>query len=113
MGDARSGNRSRCRPRVALVLALHSVLALSAAAQPADESLAVGEAHAHVPLVVDTELNWSRLIETALAAHPQSGELIARAAEADAWQRRGRQWLAAAPALYFSYLSDRSLDDFG
>jgi outer membrane protein TolC len=98
---------------VALVLALHSVLALSAAAQPADESLAVGEAHAHVPLVVDTELNWSRLIETALAAHPQSGELIARAAEADAWQRRGRQWLAAAPALYFSYLSDRSLDDFG
>jgi outer membrane protein TolC len=69
------------------------------------------EAHQHVPLTVDPTLDWQTLIDTTLAAHPRSGELTARAEEAAAWASRGRQWLAAAPSLYFTYLSDRRLDD--
>jgi cobalt-zinc-cadmium efflux system outer membrane protein len=69
------------------------------------------EAHEHVPLTVDPTLVWQTLIDTTLAAHPRSGELTARAEEAAAWATRGRQWLAAAPSLNFTYLSDRRLDD--
>ncbi len=74
--------------------------------------VASGEtAHQHPPLTVDPTLDWQTLIDTTLAAHPRSGELIARAEEAAAWATRGRQWLAAAPSLYFTYLSDGWLDD--
>jgi outer membrane protein, heavy metal efflux system len=107
------------RQRGALAAIVAAVVAATPARAPAQDGQDVHvahvepSAHVHVPLVVDGELDWQTLIDTALAAHPQSGELVARAAEADAWQRRGKQWLAAAPSLYFSYLSDRSLDDFG
>jgi outer membrane protein TolC len=74
---------------------------------------AAQDAHAHVPVVVDATLDWTTLIATTLAAHPGSGELAAYVVEAEAWERRGRQWLAAAPALYFSYLSDGPLDNRG
>jgi len=74
--------------------------------------VASGEtAHQHTPLTVDPALDWQTLIDTTLAAHPRSGELIAREEEAAAWATRGRQWLAAAPSLYFTYLSDGWLDD--
>jgi outer membrane protein TolC len=69
--------------------------------------------HAHVPITIDASLDWDTLIDATLNAHPRSGELVARAEEAAAWNERGRNWLAAAPALYFSYLSDSPLDDFG
>jgi outer membrane protein TolC len=69
------------------------------------------EAHQHVPLTVDPALDWQTLIDTTLAAHPRSGELVARAEEAAAWTARGRQWLAAAPSLYFTHLSDARIDD--
>ena len=69
------------------------------------------EAHQHVPLTVDPTLDWHALIDVTLAAHPRNGELTARAEEAVAWATRGRQWLAAAPSLYFTYLSDGALDD--
>jgi outer membrane protein TolC len=72
-----------------------------------------GELATHAPLVADASLQWSALIEAALAVYPSRGELAARRAEADAWRRRGRSWLAAAPALYFSYLSDQPRDDWG
>jgi outer membrane protein TolC len=62
-------------------------------------------------LTVDPTLDWQALIDTTLAGHPRSGELTARAEEAAAWATRGRQWLAAAPSLYFTYLSDGWLDD--
>jgi outer membrane protein, heavy metal efflux system len=71
------------------------------------------EGHVHTPLIVDASLGWPAVIDAALTAHPRSGELAARTAEASAWERRGHQWLAAAPALYFSYLSDSVLDDVG
>lgn len=71
------------------------------------------EVHTHEPVLVDPGLDWTSLIEIALAAYPARGEVAARAAEAEAWHRRGRQWLAAAPALYFSYLTDRPRDDWG
>jgi cobalt-zinc-cadmium efflux system outer membrane protein len=83
------------------------------AAQTQDEHADAGQAHAHVALVVDPALDWQTLIDVTLAAHPKSVELLARVTEADAWQRRGKQWLAAAPSLYFSYLSDGPLDDMG
>ena len=87
-----------------------------AAAQVAQEEyahVAAQAAHTHVPVEIDAALDWSTLISTTLAAHPGSGGLAARTAEAEAWEQRGRQWLAAAPSLYFSYLSDRPLDDLG
>jgi outer membrane protein, heavy metal efflux system len=70
-------------------------------------------AHAHVPVEIDATLDWPTLIATTLAAHPGSGELATHAVEAEAWEQRGQQWLAAAPALYFSYLSDNPFDDLG
>lgn len=69
--------------------------------------------HVHVPIAVDATLDWRSLIDATLAAHPRGAELRARAEEAAAWQRRGSQWLSAAPSLYFSYLSDAPLDDTG
>jgi outer membrane protein TolC len=74
---------------------------------------AEAETHAHVPIAVDAALDWEGVIEATLRSHPRGAELAARAAEAEAWARRGRNWLAAAPALYFSYLSDSPLDDLG
>ena len=71
------------------------------------------EVHTHVPLEIDPALDLRAVVEAALAAHPQSGELVAREREAEAWAARGRQWLAAAPALYFSYLNDAPRDDWG
>lgn len=90
-----------------------AALALSLAAFVHVASGAESESHAHVPIAVDAELDWETLVATAMAAHPRGAELAARAAEAAAWTARGQQWLAAAPALYFSYLSDRTLSDFG
>jgi cobalt-zinc-cadmium efflux system outer membrane protein len=87
-------------------------LAVLLPAMSAQGQVAVN-AHTHEPVGVDPMLDWRSLIEIALAAYPATSELAARAAEADAWNRRGRQWLAAAPALYFSYLSDRPRDDWG
>jgi hypothetical protein len=76
--------------------------------------LAAGqESHSHVPIRVDEGLDWDALIAATLAAHPSGQALAARAAEAAAWTARGHGWLAAAPSLYFSYLSDSPLDDFG
>jgi cobalt-zinc-cadmium efflux system outer membrane protein len=76
-------------------------------------SVAAQEPHTHVPLEVDATLDWPTLIAATLAVHPRSVELVARADEAAAWNARGRNWLAAAPALYFSYLSDRPIDNYG
>jgi outer membrane protein TolC len=72
---------------------------------------AAQESRQHQPLTIDPTLDWQTLIEATLAAHPRSGELIARADEAAAWTTRGRQWLAAAPSLYFTYLTDSPLDN--
>jgi cobalt-zinc-cadmium efflux system outer membrane protein len=101
----RGTSTARRRRRAALVLSLAACAHVASAAEP--------ESHAHVPIKVDAELDWETLLATALAAHPRGPELSARAAEAAAWTARGRQWLAAAPAMYFSYLSDRPLSDVG
>ena len=74
---------------------------------------AQGETHAHISIASDAALDWDGLIAATLSAHPRGAELAARNAEAEAWSERGRHWLAAAPALYFSYLSDSPLDDLG
>jgi outer membrane protein, heavy metal efflux system len=69
------------------------------------------ESHRHVPLTIDPSLDWPTLLDATLAVYPRGVELAARAAEADAWATRGRQWLAAAPSFYFTYLSDGRLDN--
>jgi outer membrane protein TolC len=69
--------------------------------------------HSHAPLELDSALAWDDVIDATLAAHPRRGELAARESEAAAWAERGKSWLAAAPAFYLSYLSDRALDDNG
>jgi outer membrane protein TolC len=71
------------------------------------------ESHVHVPLEVDSALEWSGLLAATLDRYPRRVELAARADEAAAWERRGASWLAAAPSLTFSYLSDRALDATG
>jgi outer membrane protein TolC len=101
----RKKGRRRAGAAVAFVL-----LALAAAPGSFAEE---GEAHAHVPITIDPSLDWDALIAATLTAHPRGTELAARAAEAAAWTERGRHWLAAAPAFYFSYLTDEPLDDFG
>lgn len=88
-------------------------LAVSLIAAPLVRLAAEQDGYAHVPIEIDAALDWDALIAATLAAHPGRSELVARAAEAAAWSARGRHWLAAAPAFYFSYLSDRPRDDFG
>lgn len=90
---------------------IRSVVAAVALLLLASGNAGAQEAHQHVPLTIDPTLDWQTLIDTTLAAHPRSGELTARADEAAAWATRGRQWLAAAPSLYFTYLSDGRLDN--
>lgn len=86
----------------------------AAAAVTALVGVAAGqESHSHVSIRTDEGLDWDSLIAATLAAHPSGQALAARAAEAAAWTARGHGWLAAAPSLYFSYLSDSPLDDFG
>lgn len=98
--------------RAAYAIAVAAVVPVIAVAQD-DHRHLEGEVHTHEPVLIDPELDWSAVIEAALAAYPARGELAARNSEAEAWERRGRQWLAAAPALYFSYLTDRPRDDWG
>lgn len=107
-GFRQYGRYRRCSALAALLLGAP----LLGAAQ-ADQEHALGDVATHAPLVVDAGLEWPALIEAALVAYPARSELAARRAEAEAWQQRGRSWLAAAPALYFSYLSDRPRDDWG
>lgn len=108
------GSRPLCRHYdfVAVAAFLFSLTGGAASAEEPHAHLSQ-EAHTHVPLEIDSALDLRAVVEAALAAHPQSGELVARELEAEAWAARGRQWLAAAPALYFSYLTDRPRDDWG
>jgi outer membrane protein TolC len=99
----------RGRRRVGAAAALLLLALAAGSVSPAAES----DSHAHVPITVDPTLDWATLIAATLTAHPRGTELAARAAEAAAWTERGRHWLAAAPAFYFSYLTDEPLDDFG
>jgi cobalt-zinc-cadmium efflux system outer membrane protein len=103
------------KARLSATWALRQLLAAAALAlaQPLVALAAEQEPHAHVPIVIDATLDWNELIDATLNAHPRRTELAARADEAAAWSERGHNWLAAAPALYFSYLSDSALDDFG
>jgi outer membrane protein TolC len=105
--NERRGEGAVCALRESLLAALLSV-ASSFAAFAADDG-----SHAHVPITIDATLDWDALMDATLGAHPRGTELAARAEETAAWNERGRSWLAAAPALYFSYLSDSPRDDFG
>lgn len=105
-------HEARCW-RGALAACVVAAFAPTVGAQEAEHRHVADEVHTHEPVVVDPALDWKALIEVALAAYPARGDVAARAAEAEAWERRGRRWLAAAPALYFSYLSDRPRDDWG
>lgn len=103
------------RPRPWLGALFCAVVAGASAlpSRAAGQQAASAATHAHVPLEANATLDWAALLDATLAAHPRRAEVVAHAAEADAWQRRGKQWLAAAPSLYFSYLSDRPRDDLG
>jgi cobalt-zinc-cadmium efflux system outer membrane protein len=98
---------SRLR-RAISVLALGIALGLSAAAAAAQSVL---PEHLHAPVAVDPGLGWPELMTATLDAHPSQFELAALATQAEAWRDRGRQWVAGAPSLNLSYLSDRMLDD--
>ena len=98
------------RLNAALIAVVASVmLGLPCEHAAAAESLV----HSHAPLETDSALGWDDVIDATLAAHPRRSELAARESEAAAWAERGKSWLAAAPAFYMSYLSDRALDHNG
>lgn len=133
-GDVRTRRRAAQRPSVgAIVLAACLLGPLAHAAQPGAAPRAIPQAppsvaadaaaddggasvehsrpmHAHEPLRVDADLTWPALIDRTLAAFPSLAAVEARAAEADALTRRAGRRLAAAPTLYFDYLSDAPLD---
>jgi cobalt-zinc-cadmium efflux system outer membrane protein len=71
------------------------------------------EAHVHVPLTIDPSMTWTTVMNTALDAYPRRVELAARENEAAALTERGKGVLAGAPTLYFSHLTDASLDNNG
>ena len=74
----------------------------------ADSSLAM---HLHEPVLVDSNLSWTTLINTAYQRFPNFVELTARREEAQALVSAGRRPLSAAPSFSVSYLTDAPLDD--
>lgn len=67
--------------------------------------------HTHEPVVIDTNLSWSALIDTTYLRFPNFVEIAPRQDEAAALQSAGRRPLAGSPSLSLAYLSDAPLDD--
>jgi len=67
--------------------------------------------HQHAMLVVDDSLTLSMTLAQAFENYPDRPELEARAAQADAWEARGRDWLADRPSLSLRYQTDRWNDN--
>lgn len=67
----------------------------------------------HVPIEIDTALEWQAVLDRAVESYPRFVELEARAREADALTRRSRSLFAGRPTLMLGYRSDDPLDDFG
>jgi outer membrane protein TolC len=69
--------------------------------------------HLHEPLEIDPQLTWDAVLSAALDIHPQRFELAAREEMAAAWQQKGANLLAGAPAIVVATVSDRALDNRG
>jgi hypothetical protein len=85
------------------------------AADPAAELMIEPPAagHEHAPLTVDESLSLAAVLDRAVAGYPEALELEARAAEAEAWEDRGGDWLQDRPSLFLRYQTDRWGDDEG
>jgi outer membrane protein TolC len=99
--------------RLIAALAGCALACSTALAQDHEDDEDEAHVHTHVPVEIDASLGWADIIEAALATHPMRYELGARATEADIWQRRAGSWLAGAPSVYASYLSDGPRDNVG
>ena len=69
--------------------------------------------HPHRSLEADPSLTLDRVVDAALATHPERLELDARQHQAEAWERRGRSLIKDRPSLILRYQSDRWGSDVG
>ena len=60
----------------------------------------------HDPITIDQQLTLSDVINLTLEKYPDAALIPALEAEAEALQRRGNNWLAAAPSASFYYWDD-------
>ena len=91
-----------------LVMAVATISALPAAAQPA-----VGNGHAHEELAVDADMTLAGALDMTLSQYPTFGEISARREHANAWRDRGASWIAGRPSFSFRYQTDRYGADAG
>ncbi len=70
-----------------------------------------GLAHTHASLPMLEALTLREALEAAVSRYPESAVLEARAGQADAWEARGRDWLAERPSLSLRYQTDRWMDN--
>lgn len=114
----RCGYREResavCRSAALVALLALASLATGVHAQedPTPEEGVQRPMHVHEPLKVDPNLSWRELIDHTLEGFPSLAAVQARASEADALSERASRWLAAAPTIYFDYLTDAPLSNF-
>ena len=69
--------------------------------------------HGHAPLPIDESLTLAAVLDQAVAGYPEALGLDARAAQAEAWEERGEDWLQDRPSLLLRYQTDRWGDDEG
>ncbi len=96
-----------------IVLSIFVTVNVALAADvPAREIERKGDHH-HVDVRADADLTLANVLHTAVARYPSIVELNARTREANAWNRRGRSWIAGSPALSLRYQTDKYNDANG
>ncbi len=69
------------------------------------------ESHDHAAVIEDDALTLMQALDAAVGNFPDTPVLAARSEVADAWESRGRSWLAERPEVSLRYQTDRWQDD--
>ena len=77
----------------------------------AAEDTAGHDVHDHRSVVEDGALTLSQVLDAAVTSYPETPVLRARGEVAEAWEARGRDWLAERPSVSLRYQTDRWQDD--
>lgn len=92
-------------PRLVPRLAIHALLFLPLSAGM-NAFAAIGDSHEHEELIRSDSLTLAAAIEAARQKSPAQSAPLAHQREGEVLQRRGSQWLSAAPALQWRYQTD-------
>jgi outer membrane protein TolC len=93
-------------------MAVAAALVLGVFWQPSwAEDHAGHETHGHPSVTEDGALTLSQALDAAVTHYPETPVLAARSEVAEAWESRGRSWLAERPAVSLRYQTDRWQDD--